>query len=77
MQAITTKLFKNGQSQAVRIPKAFQFIGIEEVMIRRQGNAVIITPKRKSWVSLSETDSADADFMDSRPDLMEMTRVTF
>jgi antitoxin VapB len=77
MQNITTKLFKNGQSQAVRIPKPFQFVGIEEVVIRKQGNAVIITPKRKSWVSLAEEAKADDDFMASRPELMETTRVEF
>jgi antitoxin VapB len=77
MQAITTKLFKNGQSQAVRIPKPFQFVGIDEVTIRRQGNSVIITPKRKSWLSFAEMNEADADFMVQRPDLIETDRVVF
>jgi len=77
MQAISTKLFKNGQSQAVRIPKPFQFVGIDEVVIRRQGNAVIITPKRKTWASFAEADLADADFMAGRPDLMDTDRVVF
>ena len=77
MQTITTKLFKNGQSQAVRIPKPFQFVGTDEVVMRRQGNAVIITPKRKSWASFADVDKADADFMVSRPDLMENTRSIF
>lgn len=77
MQTITTKLFKNGQSQAVRIPKPFQFIGTDEVVIRKQGNAVIITPKRKSWASFTEIETADADFMLSRTDLMETSRVEF
>lgn len=77
MQTISTKLFKNGQSQAVRIPKPFQFVGIDEVVIRRQGNAVIITPKRKTWASFAEAGVADADFMDKRPGLMETDRVEF
>jgi antitoxin VapB len=77
MQTITTKLFKNGQSQAVRIPKQFQFVGTDEVVIQRQGNAVIITPKRKSWTSFADVDKADADFMVSRPELMENTRSIF
>jgi len=77
MQAVTTKLFKNGQSQAVRIPKPFQFVGIDEVTIRRQGNSVIITPKRKTWVSLAEVSVADADFMVERPELVEVDRVIF
>ena len=74
MQSITTKLFKNGQSQAVRIPKPFQFVGTDEVVIRREGNAVIITPKRKSWASFADIETADADFMSSRPELLETDR---
>lgn len=77
MQAITTKLFKNGQSQAVRIPKPFQFVGIDEVTIRRQGNSVIITPKRKSWVSFADMGIADADFIAQRPDIIATDRVVF
>jgi antitoxin VapB len=77
MQAVTTKLFKNGQSQAVRIPKPFQFIGIEEVTIRRQGNSVIITPKRKTWASFTEVGVVDDDFMAVRPEIIEADRVVF
>lgn len=77
MQAITTKLFKNGQSQAVRIPKPFQFVGIDEVTIRRQGNSVIITPKRKSWASFSDMGVVDADFIAERTDIIETDRVVF
>lgn len=35
----------NGMSQAVRLPKAFRFEG-KEVYIRKEGDAVILTPKR-------------------------------
>jgi antitoxin VapB len=77
MQAITTKLFKNGQCQAVRIPKPFQFIGIDEVTIRRQGNSVIITPKRKSWASFADIGVVDADFIAERTDIIETDRVVF
>ena len=77
MQAISTKLFKNGQSQAVRIPKPFQFVGIDEVVIRRQGNAVIITPKRKTWASFAEVGVVDVDFMTQRPELIETNRIDF
>ena len=41
----TAKLFKNGPSQAVRLPKDFRFEG-EEVYVRREGEAVVLTPKR-------------------------------
>ncbi|MCG9876186.1 MAG: type II toxin-antitoxin system VapB family antitoxin [Leptospiraceae bacterium] len=37
------KLFKNGDSQAVRLPKEFRFKG-KEVYLRKDGNSVIISP---------------------------------
>ena len=43
------KLFKNGRSQAVRLPKEFRFEGTE-VRIRKQGEKVILEPvKRSKW----------------------------
>lgn len=39
----TAKLFKNGRSQAVRLPKAFRFKGAE-VKIRKEGDKVILEP---------------------------------
>jgi antitoxin VapB len=77
MQEITAKLFRNGQGQTVHIPKAFHFVGIDEVVIRKQGNAIIITPKRKTWASLAEAGEADADFMAERPELMETAGALF
>ena len=44
----TAKLFKNGQSQAVRLPKEFRMIG-NEVYIKKQGEAIILLPKENSW----------------------------
>ncbi len=45
----TAKLFKNGNSQAVRLPKSFKFEGTE-VAIRREGEAVILEPvKPSAW----------------------------
>ncbi|MBN1960031.1 MAG: AbrB/MazE/SpoVT family DNA-binding domain-containing protein [Deltaproteobacteria bacterium] len=38
-----TKLFNNGGSQAVRLPKEFRFKG-EEVIIRHYGNGVLLEP---------------------------------
>ena len=42
---LTARLFKNGSSQAVRLPKEFRFDG-EEVAIRRMGEAVVLMPLR-------------------------------
>lgn len=45
----TAKLFRNGRSQAVRLPKEFRFEG-EELSIRREGEAVILEPLRpRAW----------------------------
>lgn len=43
----TAKLFQNGRSQAVRLPKAFRFEGMTEVFIDRDGDAVVLRPTRK------------------------------
>jgi antitoxin VapB len=54
----TAKLFKNGRSQAVRLPAEFRFEG-DEVLIRRDPvtGEVILTPKNKSfeaWLALRD-----------------------
>jgi antitoxin VapB len=41
------KLFQNGRSQAVRLPKEFRFEGTE-VRIRKQGEKVILEPVKKA-----------------------------
>jgi antitoxin VapB len=43
----TAKIFVNGSSQAVRLPKAFRFEGADEVYIERKGDAVILRPLGK------------------------------
>jgi len=43
----TAKLFFNGRSQAVRLPKAFRFEGVSEVFIERDGDRVILSPGRR------------------------------
>ena len=49
------RLFTNGRSQAVRIPKAFQFEGVSEVVIRKEGDALIMVPARKTWTPTRKT----------------------
>jgi antitoxin VapB len=62
----TAKLFKNGESQAVRLPLEFRFSG-DEVFIKRIGNAVILLPKAKSWETLIESlGKFPDDFMSER-----------
>lgn len=60
------KLFKNGQSQAVRIPKGFRIEG-EEVFIKRSGKVVVLIPIAHSWDSLLDSlDKFTPDFMTER-----------
>jgi len=62
----TAKLFQNGKSQAVRLPKEFRFEG-KEVCIKRVGDAVILTPQKPSWDALYESlDKFTDDFLESR-----------
>lgn len=44
----TAKLFTNGRSQAVRLPKDCQFTG-DDVYIQKHGDAVILVPHNKLW----------------------------
>lgn len=62
----TAKLFKNGDSQAVRLPREFRFEG-NEVLIKRAGAAVVLLPKSKSWETLlSSLEQFSDDFMNER-----------
>jgi antitoxin VapB len=44
----TAKLFVNGRSQAVRLPKEFNFSGTD-VFIQKVGDSVILFPKDRAW----------------------------
>lgn len=48
------KVFKSGNSQAVRLPKEFRF-SVEEVEVSREGDAIILRPhveSKRGWSSL-------------------------
>jgi len=68
----TAKLFQNGRSHAVRLPKAFRFKG-SEVKIRKEGDKVILVPlKRAEWpVGFWEGFYPDPDF--EIPDPLSLT----
>jgi len=69
---ITASLFKNGQNQAVRLPKDLAFKGIS-----KQGNSIVLTPIRNSWKSFADVKQADTDFLQKRDDILELDRVEF
>ncbi len=68
MSVQTAKIFMNGRSQAVRLPKEFRF-DTDEVYIARQGENIIISAKKPSWDDFFDTKSAfDNDFLQNRND---------
>jgi antitoxin VapB len=65
----TAKIFKNNRSQAVRLPKEFQF-KTQEVFIRREGSDVILSPRPSDWSAyLAEGPVASDHFMEDVEDL--------
>ena len=47
------KLFANGNSQAVRLPKECRFVG-DEVYAQKVGDAVLLLPKDRVWETFLE-----------------------
>ena len=65
----TAKIFMNNRSQAVRLPKEFQF-STPEVFIRRQGDEVILSARPTDWSEFFASDAvASAEFMEGVEDL--------
>lgn len=67
----TARIFRSGNSQAVRIPKEFQMQG-EEVEIERKGEVLLLRPKKRSWDAFCEslhkfTDDFMSDGRDQAP----------
>lgn len=61
---MTAKLFENGRSQAVRLPKECQFSG-DEVAVNKIGDIVILMPKNNKWSGfLSSLNLFSEDFME-------------
>ena len=61
----TAKLFDNGRSQAVRLPKAYRMPG-KEVKISRSGKRVILEPLESNWDDFFEALSKFSDdFMEN------------
>jgi antitoxin VapB len=70
----TAKLFINGRSQAVRLPKEYRFEG-SEVFIKKVGNTVVLIPATESWRTLIDSlDRFSEDFMEIREQPAEQAR---
>ena len=65
----TAKVFMNNRSQAVRLPKEFQF-STPEVFIRRQGDEVVLSARPNDWSAyLASGAVASEGFMEGVEDL--------
>ena len=61
----TAKIFENGRSQAVRLPKQYRFSG-SEVFIQKLGDVVMLIPKDRAWNTFLEgIDGFTDDFFES------------
>jgi len=64
---MTAKIFPNGQSQAVRIPKEFRFENQQEVFVAKEGEAIVLFPKKSKFNMLFDSlDNFSDDFMKER-----------
>ena len=60
---MTAKVFKNGRSQAIRLPKKCRF-SLDEVVVNKIGDIVILLPKQNKWDSFMRAiDMFSDDFM--------------
>jgi len=74
---ITTRVFKSGNSQAVRIPKEFQ-LDVKEVEIFSRDGDLVIRPKRKNLLeALDILASLPDDFMEDGREDSPPTREKF
>lgn len=69
MMERTAKVFFSNRSQAVRLPKEFQF-ATREVYIHREGDKIVLSPRPSSWEEyLAHGPIAPDDFMVGIEDL--------
>lgn len=60
------RVFKSGNSQAVRLPKEYQ-LNTNEVYIRKVGNMIILLPKADIWSNFEKSlEMFDDSFMTDR-----------
>ncbi len=72
---MTAKVFENGRSQAVRLPKEYRF-NTDEVAVNKIGDIVMLMPKTNKWNSFMQAiDMFSEDFMkDGRTDEIRQER---
>ena len=62
---MTAKIFENGRSQAVRLPKECRF-NTDEVVVNKIGDIVMLMPKTNKWNSFMQAiDTFSEDYMEN------------
>lgn len=78
---MTAKIFKNGHSKAIRIPKEFLDNQVELVEITKEENKIIITPKKNTLDELFEliekNKKITKDFLNDRNQPLPQEREIF
>jgi len=68
MNTLIAKIFMNGRSQAVRLPKECRF-DTDEVYITKQGDNIVLSARKPTWDEFFDSKSAfDEDFLQDRTD---------
>ena len=69
-------IFRNGSNQAVRLPQELKFPeNVKEVRIRKQGDALLLSPVRPDWSSFfARQIEVPDDFLADRRDLPPQSR---
>ena len=74
MEIQTAKIFMNGRSQAVRLPKEFRF-DTDEIYISKQGQNIILSAKKPTWDDFFDAKSSfDDTFLADRLDVPPQER---
>ena len=73
------KLFKNGKSQAVRLPKDFRFHNQKEVMVKKVANGIVLIESKKDfWEKwFNSFDKATDDFLMDREQIAQKREEVF
>ena len=75
----TAKLFKNGKSQAVRLPKDFRFKNQKEVIIKKVANGIVLIESEKNfWETWFDSfENVSSDFIQERQQIVQKREEVF
>lgn len=70
-------IFMNGSNQAVRIPTEMSYPSGTRLEVRKIGDVLMLQPERPTWESFHDLPPGDGEFLNERPDVLELGRVDF